>query len=279
MKVLLTAILALFSLVCFSTDLARQEVEFVSNGTTLSGTIVLPKDTQIKAAVIFVHGSGKQTRFLRAAERFAEDGIAALVYDKRGVGKSQGEYEGKQSVSEKNLNLLADDALAAFNVLSNHPKLKNVPLGMTGLSQAGWIVPIAATKTKQIDFLVLWSGPVCKVSEEDIYSKYTRDADKDVVPKYSEALNARRTPYVWPAFLGKDSDPVEHLAQLDIPGLWIFGAQDGSVPVDLSMQNLAELSKTKPKYEYVLFSNAGHNNMRVSFNTVTDWIGDLQRTQ
>jgi hypothetical protein len=38
----------------------------------------------------------------------------ALVYDKRGAGKSGGEYEGEQSVSEKNIALLADDAISAL---------------------------------------------------------------------------------------------------------------------------------------------------------------------
>ena len=69
-----------------------------------------PKKGDIHSAVVFVHGSGKQTRNLYWAERFAASGIAALVYDKRDAGKSGGKYESKQSVSEKNLNLLAQDA-------------------------------------------------------------------------------------------------------------------------------------------------------------------------
>ncbi len=62
----------------------------------------------MRAAVVFIHGSGKQTRNMGWAERFAQEGIAALVYDKRGAGKSGGEYEGEQSVSEKNIALLMD---------------------------------------------------------------------------------------------------------------------------------------------------------------------------
>lgn len=89
-----------------------EEVQFASHGDRLSGTLVLPADTEIRAAVVFVHGSGKQTRDLFLAERFAQDGIAALVYDKRGAGKSGGSYEGEQSVSERNLTLLADGAIA-----------------------------------------------------------------------------------------------------------------------------------------------------------------------
>src|SRR5690606_21600019 len=111
-----------------------------------SGSIVFPIGEVVHAAIVFVHGSGEQTRNMSVARDFAREGIAALVYDKRGVGKSGGEYEGNQSVSEKNITLLADDAAAALAQLANHPSLKDVPLGLTGISQAGWIAPLAAEK-------------------------------------------------------------------------------------------------------------------------------------
>ena len=169
-------------------DVRIEEVEFVSHGATLSGSLVLPRHGQVRAAVVFIHGSGKQTRNMTWAGRFASEGIAALVYDKRGVGKSGGEYEGQQNVSEKNISLLADDAVSALSALASHPSLKGVPLGLTGISQAGWIAPLAAHRSRLATFLVLWSGPVCKVSEEDIFSKYTADAEGQTVPSYQQAL-------------------------------------------------------------------------------------------
>ena len=252
-----------------------QEVVFESGQTKFAGSIVSPKTNKAHAAVVFVHGSGPQTRSIYWAKRFAGQGIVALVYDKRGVGQSGGEYESKQSVSEKNINLLADDAVAAFNALKKHPQTKGLKLGYTGISQAGWIVPIAAEKSQSLDFIALWSAPVCKVSEEDIFSKYTSDLDGERVPSYVEALNARTEKYYWPDFLGKDSNPSDHLKNLNLPGLWIFGAKDGSVPVDLSIQRLNRLSESGLPYEYILFSNSGHNNMPESFTTVTDWVGRL----
>lgn len=275
-KTILIPILFLCSVQVCAEGYKVEELEFVSRGDKLSGSIVFPVG-KVHAAVVFVHGSGEQTRNMGWAERFAGDGMAALVYDKRGVGKSGGEYESKQSVSEKNIVLLAEDAVAALNALSSHPALKGVPLGLTGISQAGWIVPLAAEKTSAVDFMVLWSGPVCKVSEEDIYSKYTADHDGKGkrVPGYEEALNSRKHKYIWPDFLGKDSDPSESLAKLKIPGLWIFGENDGSVPVDLSIRRLNQLRDSGHRYEYVLFSGLGHNNMPETFATVTDWIKRL----
>ena len=93
------------------------------------------------------------------AERFAKEGIAALVYDKRGAGKSGGEYKGEQSVSEKNIALLAEDAIAALKKLSGHPSLKGIPVGFAGISQAGWIGPLAAAKSNLAKFWSFGAAP------------------------------------------------------------------------------------------------------------------------
>lgn len=262
--------LASAALACRAADRV-EEVRFTSHGVELSGSIVLPAGRP-HAGVVFVHGSGPQTRNMEWADRFAAAGIAALVYDKRGAGRSGGTYEAQQNVSEKNLTLLADDARAALAALARHPATKGVPLGLTGLSQAGWIVPLAAEKNESVAFVLLWSGPVCKVSEEDIYSKHTADRDEGRVPTYQAALAARKEPYVWPGFLGKDSNPSDSLATLTVPGLWIFGAKDGSVPVDLSIERLQALRAAGHRYDYVLFSGLGHDNMPETFATATDWI-------
>lgn len=256
----------------FAADTRVENLAFESHGVTLAGSIVLPAVPPIHAAVVFIHGSGKQSRNLAVAERFAQDGIAALVYDKRGAGESGGEYEGDQSVSQKNIELLADDAAAAFAALTAHPDLGGVPVGFAGISQAGWIAPIAAQKRPAARFLLLWSSPVCKVSEEDIFSKYTADDDSLTVPTYAEALRARTEPYVWPDFLGRDTDSGETLKTLTIPGLWLFSDNDGSVPVDLSIQRLQALRQQGHRFDYALFSGLGHNNMGRSFATAVEWL-------
>jgi alpha-beta hydrolase superfamily lysophospholipase len=251
-----------------------EEIVFESRGSKLAGSLVIPKGAPPRAAVVFVHGSGKQSRDVGLAKWFASAGIAAFVYDKRGAGASGGTYEGEQSVSEKNIDLLAADAAAAAKALASHPAMKGIPVGIAGISQAGWIAPLAAERSGA-RFLVLWSAPVCKVSEEDIYSQYTADKDARVAPAYQVALLARKEKYVWPAFLGKDPDPNESLGRLTIPGLWIFSDNDGSVPVDLSIARLQTLRAAGHRYDYALFSGLGHNNMDGTFATATDWIRRL----
>lgn len=274
--------LVLLSSASAAQEYVIDEIQFNSRNTILAGSVVRPAIGKAQAAVVFVHGSGPQSRNLDIAKRFADEGIIALVYDKRGVGKSAGDYESKQSVSGQNIDLLADDSLAAANFLSSYHASEGLDIGLSGISQAGWIVPLAAKKDTAlekpiVDFMLIWSGPVCKVSEEDIFSKYTADSDSSEVPSYQEALNARKRAYVWPAFLGRDTDSSEDLAILDIPGLWIFGKDDGSIPVDLSMQKLSVLEQAGKPYQSVLFSSSGHNNMTETFATATDWVRRLQQ--
>lgn len=262
----------LLSSVAMAAQPRVEEVTIASHGATLAGSIVWPAPSQPVAAVVFVHGSGPQARDLGLARRFAEQGIAALVYDKRGVGGSGGTYEGEQGVTGTNIALLADDAAAAFDVLADRVAHDPIAVGFAGISQAGWIVPLAATQTPRARFLLLWSAPVCKVSEEDIYSKHTGDQDGPLRPSFATALAARRDPYVWPAFLGRDTDPAEDLATLTIPGLWIFGGEDGSIPVDLSRRNLERLRAKGRRFEDKLFPEQGHNNLAATFDAAIAWV-------
>jgi pimeloyl-ACP methyl ester carboxylesterase len=255
-----------------SSSFKTEEVHFFSRGVRLSGTLVFPRKTPVHAAVVFVHGSGAMTRDLQLARRFAAEGIAALVYDKRGVGQSGGTLPGGYC-TEACLDELANDAASGLLLLNLHPALKNVPVGLTGFSQAGWIVPMAAARSAKIDFIGLWSGPTCKLSEEDIYSKYTSDRDFAGVPSYEQVVTMRKEPYQWSDSLGKNIDPLENLRKLRIPGYWIFGTDDGSIPVDLCIEQLKQLKEEGcNEYQYAIFSNLGHGLINETFFAMTSWV-------
>src|SRR5882672_1135612 len=97
------------------THLYREEkVKFQSGNATLGGTLLIPAGEGPHPAVVCVHGSGEQSRngfvsIIRfVADHFARHGIAVLIYDKRGVGESTGDW------SKQTLDDLATDALAGF---------------------------------------------------------------------------------------------------------------------------------------------------------------------
>jgi uncharacterized protein len=61
------------------------------------------------------------------------------------------------------------------------------------------------------------------------------------------------------------------------PAIWIFSDNDRSIPVDLSIARLQTLGKSGHRYDYVLFSGLGHNNMDRTFAVATDWIKRLSK--
>ena len=55
----------------------------------------------------------------------------------------------------------------------------------------------------------------------------------------------------------------------------MFSDNDGSIPVGLSIERLQQLRKAGHRYDYVLFSGLGHNNMGHTFVTAIDWLKRL----
>lgn len=250
----------------------QRSISFDSLGIEIQGSIIIPGKPV--AAVVFVHGSGVAERNIALARRFASEGIAAIVYDKRGTGRSGGLYEDNfASLSRSNLTLLAADASSAAGVFERFEETRDLPVGLVGISQAGWIIPLAASGNEHIRFMGIWSGPVCKVSEESLFSAYTSDQDFEAVPTFDEARNYPRAKPPEPRSIEDDSDSEASLQQLSIPGFWVFGANDGSIPVDLSVRNLKKLRiGGKRQYDYVVCSGVGHNNIEPTFRTMVDWI-------
>src|SRR5262245_30636521 len=101
----------------FQNSFSQEDIDFSSAGTVLSGTLILPKGTGPFRAVVFIHGSGPEERSnsRSRAKEFAKNGIAAFIYDKRGVGKSEGNKNFNQYYS---FDTLAMDANAAVDMLT-----------------------------------------------------------------------------------------------------------------------------------------------------------------
>ena len=250
-----------------SVDVTVNEITFEGEGITLAGTIYTPRHSY--TSVVLVHGSGQATRMPELARLFAENGISTLTYDKRGVGESQGIYVGpevgKNNVDPANLNLLAKDANAALNVLRE--RNKDIPAGLVGISQAGWIIPIAANLNSHVDFVVLFSGPVVPTleqlrfqfmtkgnsdfldnhTEEEIRKRISSDAEDHIHFSEADRLNFVST------------DPNEALSNLSVPGLWIFGEKDAQIPIGLSIEHLNTFKAQGKPYEYCLFAELDHN--------------------
>ena len=258
-----------------------KSVKFVSNGDTLAGTILKPLHPF--AALVIVHGSGQEKRMMVFATLLANNGIAVLTYDKRGVGESGGVYAGPEvgtnNVDSTNLNLLSLDASAAANTLLADLPILSIPIGLIGGSQAGWIIPLAVEKNSKIGFMVIFSGALVTVREQLRFQFYTQgninfwdthteeDARKHI---FNDADKYQFT----------DVDPLVALSKLSIPGLWIYGGKDIQVPVKLSIEHLNTLQSKNKRYKYKLFPDLGHNtafsNNKEPVETAIKWIKTIK---
>ena len=132
----------------------REDVRFSNGDVQLAGTLTSPTIQGPHPAVILVHASGAEDReYLLPFARFLiRRGVAVLGYDKRGVGGSTGDWN-KASFDD-----LAGDVVAAFEYLKTRSDIQPGRIGVLGLSQAGWVMPLAATRAKDLAFLISISG-------------------------------------------------------------------------------------------------------------------------
>jgi pimeloyl-ACP methyl ester carboxylesterase len=135
-----------------------QEVSFQKNGFKIVGDLRTPLTGDKHPAIIMVHGSGDATRhgsvpFEPLIEIFLRQGFAVLSWDKPGNGASKGEFDTGYTLTGR-----AEIIVEAIKLLSNNPNIRTSSIGLWVISQAGWVMPIAMTKTNNISFMIVVSG-------------------------------------------------------------------------------------------------------------------------
>jgi len=142
----------------------REDIRFSSGNIQLTGTLIRPAKGGKLPAIILVHGSGAQNRdwMLPFSHSLIRHGMAVLGYDKRGVGGSTGDW------NTASFDDLAGDAVAAFEYLKTRADIDHRQIGLMGVSQAGWIMPLAAVRAKDIAFLISISGAAIPGAETTV---------------------------------------------------------------------------------------------------------------
>ena len=260
-----------------STDYTIQDIKFESQGVSLAGSILRPKNPF--AAVVIVHGSDPVKREMEFAKRLAKEGIAVLTYDKRGVGESGGVYVGPSvgtnNIDSTNLDLLSCDANEAVKIFQTYLKDKKTPIGLVGFSQAGWIIPITASKNPKIEFMVLFSCPTITTLEQLRFQFYT-NGNKDFWGNHTDADAREHTKNDPDKYQFVATDPKISLNALSIPGLWLFGEKDIQIPVKMCIEQLNTFKVQGKPFEYTLFPALGHNtssiDITIPFDISIQWI-------
>ena len=236
----------------------EEAVHFSSiRNTEIKGTLYFPNSNKEKfPAIVAVHGSGKTTRndsFVQEmVHHFTAAGYAVLAFDKRGVGKSGGIYLGSYSSS---MLVYAMDATAGFDYLQKHPRIDKHKIGMAGLSQAGFIIPMAASILKEeLAFSLIFSGPTVSIYEENLYSDLTGDTNAKPTNHSEEYIQQEMAKA---PSLGYD--PYPFMEEMTMPSLWVFGSLDKNIPVFQSVIDLAEIKKRwKRDFTWKVFEGGNH---------------------
>jgi dienelactone hydrolase len=254
-------------------SVVEEPVTFPNGEVHLSGTLVRPAAGNRYPAVVLFHGSGPEGRNLEMARWFADQGVAALTYDKRGVGASTGDF---RSVPFMDLYL---DGLAGIAFLRQRRDIDVSRMGVWGWSQGGWLGPLAASRSRDVAFVIAVSGPGVSPGEQMLFYDANRLRAGGVPEGQVQATTVLRR-LVWHTmFVGGDVaavraqvqkaraeasaaslksqlddllatlqrpgslwitqemnyDPLGALRQLTVPSLFLFGQDDQLVPVDESV--------------------------------------------
>jgi hypothetical protein len=143
------------------------DVTIDTGAVTLAGTLLTPLDEKPAPAVILIPGSGAAARngswnmYRNIGEYLAGRGVAVLLYDKRGVGGSTGDWKA-ETFDER-----AQDVAAMVTYLKSRAEIDPNRIGLIGHSQGAYIAPLVVAKySSEVKFVVMLAGSGQKVWDQ-----------------------------------------------------------------------------------------------------------------
>jgi len=273
------------------------DVVFHNGDVTLSGTMYIPRGGGLHPAIVMLQGSGPEIRW--GANRFWADyfgrrGIATLIYDKRGAGKSTGDWR------TSDFNALAGDALAGIDFLAHPAGINPQRIGIHGHSQGASIAPLVASQSDKVAFVLADAANAVPMWQTEIYSQQSfishsglkaddlASADRFIersveversrigrdglIREYQAALqngqawakavdSPAEDSYFWKFFpMIANYNPADYWKRVHVPVLIVEAGKDERIPVDSSVAVLQAIFKAShhPDFTIVVFPNASH---------------------
>jgi dienelactone hydrolase len=232
------------------------DVTFTNGGVTLHGSVVAPPGGTKLPGLVMVHGSGDHSRedYREQAEAFARQGIATLIYDKRTEG---------YSLLSRSYPTLADDALAAVEALRKRPEVDPSRVGVWGLSEGGWVAPLAASRSSNVAFVVTLGANGVEPARQQAWAIENQlrrlGMDGSMVRMASSTM--MRQLVGGGAFPEAHYDPVAVLKSLRQPVLGLWGAKDVLTPPGEAVRIFRE---SLAHYTLRVFPDAQHQLRRTS---------------
>jgi pimeloyl-ACP methyl ester carboxylesterase len=277
-----------------------EDVRYQNQKIGLAALLLLPdSDKRVPGAVI-LQGSGASDRTNQWARAISDElvrkGIAVLLTDKRGSGKSEGNWQ------TSDFSDLAADAIAGVEYLRQRKEIDSERVGLVGLSQGGWVAPLAAAKSEQVAFVISVSAASVSFAEQTFtemgntarqaglsekqvhevlelnraaaayattgnwanYAKLREEALKSPWSKIAEGFPGSPDLPIWTFLRGVGGyDPIPYWIQVTEPTLILYGEKDeqDNVPVAESVRRLNHAFGLlgKQNYRIVVIPNAGHS--------------------
>jgi uncharacterized protein len=133
-----------------------EETIFSNQNNELAGTLYKPESNPPYPAIVVVHAASAGERtdpfYEHLKSGLPGQGMAVLVFDRRGSGISGGDFE------TADFEDLAGDVISAVEYLQTRPDIDKAKIGLHGTSQGAWIAPIAAACKPDIAFIVVVSA-------------------------------------------------------------------------------------------------------------------------
>lgn len=263
---------------------------------TLAATITYPNTTAEKyPLVIFVPGAGERTRenaYKDYIKLLPYYGVATLAYDKRGCGESGG------NLRNSSFNDLADDLAALVKQVGKHPKIDPNNIGLLGVGQATYVMPIAANQLNDLRFMVMISAATHSLETQEYQATARRMKADGMIPAHvKEALAYQKKMFaylrgetdslllqqaadklkdkVWADYVTDfnrkeyigwwrkhhDFDPKPYLQNVKVPMLAFYGTQDVLLDVDKHEKTLRQIMAKQPAdsvSKIVVYPQANH---------------------
>ena len=279
---------------------AGAEITVTNGGLRLKADLLLPDESVCAKCPLLViaQGSGTSSRdnpWTKAwAESLVANGIAVIHPDKRGSGKSDGDWR------TAGIEDLASDVSAFVHFASDQPRIDRDRIGVIGFSQGGDVVPVAAARNGKIRFVVSVSGSVVPLAEQmldellidasgkgltdaqmvairDLHSavmQYARDprdyaavaaakragASAHVPAPFLDNVPASTDAGIW-GWLHRVAgfDPMPYWKRLAVPVVFVYGGRDSNVDATKSvLQVERELMVGDAPVSLVFFNENGH---------------------
>jgi len=141
----------------------KQDLSFTSNALKLYGTLWEPQNSIKKGLFLVTSSQGNDRSGTNSeASYYTNLGYTVFNYDKRGTGKSEGNWQ------LASLEELCSDDINAIAFFANTTMLPLSEIGIKGSSQGGIKIPYILTKIPELKFGISISCPSGTLLESDL---------------------------------------------------------------------------------------------------------------